>query len=155
MPIVKKTTKKNPEIKSAEKKSASVEKREKYLEAVGRRKTSVARIRITDGKGIVMVNGKKLAEYFNNPFWQNIVLSPIEKSDLFSKSDISVRVTGGGVNSQAEAIRHGIARVLVEKDPSLRGVLKAKSYLKRDPRMKERKKYGLKKARRAPQWSKR
>lgn len=126
-----------------------------YIEAIGRRKTSVARVRFfakTDG-GIV-VNNKKLSEYFPTDELRSIAESPIKKAKI-GKYEITAILSGGGIHSQAEALRHGISRALVESNPELRGELKPEGFLMRDSRMKERRKFGLKKARKAPQWSKR
>lgn len=157
MPPKKIQVKKTEKAATPHKAVVSHEKKHpvKYIEAVGRRKTSVARVRLMAGEKGIVVNKMDIGEYFPNKLWQDIVKSPLTKTNLENKFGVSVKVNGGGVNSQAEAIRHGIARTLVMDEPALRGVLKAESFLKRDPRMKERRKYGLKKARRAPQWSKR
>jgi small subunit ribosomal protein S9 len=132
--------------------------KERYIETVGRRKTAVARVRLLpaakSGEGEIIVNKKKYDAYFPLPQLQKKVASPLEKLSLKGIS-ISVLVKGGGVSAQAEAVRHGIARALVEQNPDTRKKLKKSGYLSRDSRMVERKKYGLKKARRAPQWSKR
>jgi len=130
--------------------------RERYIEAVGRRKTAVARVRLTpSSKNEVMVNGKELEKAFPISSLQREVLSPLHTGGLVEKYSVSAMVSGGGIVSQAEAIRLGIARTLVKIDGTARGALKKEGYLKRDPRKKERKKFGLKKARKAPQWSKR
>jgi len=127
---------------------------EKYLEAVGRRKTAIARVRITPAKkSEVLINGKALAEYFPTTELAATVLHPFKKTE--AQFTVSVKVLGGGISAQSEAIRHGISRALLKYDAELRKELKLAGYLKRDPRMKERKKFGLRKARRAPQWSKR
>lgn len=135
---------------------------EKYIETVGRRKTAVARVRVTGtkkegakGTTVITVNGKKYSEYFPLLQLQKKIISPFEKSDLSDGFIVSAHVQGGGVAAQAEAIRHGIARALILYVPEIRKKLKKLGYLKRDPRMVERKKYGLKKARKSPQWSKR
>lgn len=129
---------------------------ERYIEAVGRRKTSTARARITPAsRSRVTVNGKKVEEYFPTEMQRTNVLAPLSVEGLEQKFNVSVQVTGGGISSQAEAVRHGIARALTAFEASLRTPLKRAGYLRRDPRMKERRKFGLKKARRAPQWSKR
>ncbi len=129
-------------------------KSEKYIEAVGRRKTSVARVRLTpSSKTSFDVNGKDLHEYFVIKGMQDIVKEPLK--DNPEKFKITAKLVGGGIHSQSEAMRHGIARALVEGDEMLRKTLKKAGYLKRDPRSKERRKFGLKKARKAPQWSKR
>lgn len=129
----------------------------KYFEAVGRRKTSVARVRIYPGskKTTFTINEKPIEEFFATEDLRQTSKDPIVTSEIKEGFDITAKVNGGGINSQAEALRHGIARALIEFDPELRGVLKKAGYLKRDPRTKERKKFGLKKARKAPQWSKR
>lgn len=127
---------------------------EKYIETVGRRKTAAARVRITPAaKQQITVNGKDYTEYFPIKELQQDVTNPFK--DVEQKFIVTAHVAGGGVASQAEAVRHGIARGLTEFDKELRGQLKKSGYLKRDPRTKERKKPGLKKARKRPQWSKR
>ncbi|MFH1859119.1 MAG: 30S ribosomal protein S9 [Patescibacteria group bacterium] len=131
-------------------------KKGEYIEAVGRRKTAVARVRITpNDKNVFIVNSKPLGKYFTTDALQAVVKNPIQQSNLDKKFSISVVVKGGGMQAQAEATRHGISRALVDFDLELRKNLKKAGFLKRDPRKKERKKFGLKKARRAPQWSKR
>ena len=128
----------------------------KYIEAVGRRKTAVARVRITESsKNSFEINGKPVAEFFPTEELQTIAQEAITKTDQPAKFTVTALVKGGGVHAQAESVRHGIARALVESDPELRKSLKAAGYLKRDPRSVERKKPGLKKARKAAQWSKR
>jgi len=130
--------------------------KKRYFEAVGRRKTSVARVRILPAaKNSFTVNDKDIQTYFGTEEMRTIVQEAILKSELTEKFSVSIHVNGGGAHSQAEAIRHGIARALVEFDAPLRKSLKKAGYLKRDPRAKERRKFGLKKARKAPQWSKR
>ncbi|HBD24926.1 MAG: 30S ribosomal protein S9 [Candidatus Zambryskibacteria bacterium RIFOXYD1_FULL_40_13] len=127
---------------------------ERYIETVGRRKTSVARVRITPAtKTTFLVNEKELENYFPTKEMQNIVRQAL--SDIKDKFKVTVKINGGGIHSQSEAVRHGIARALVSFDLELRKSLKKAGYLKRDPRSKERRKFGLKKARKAPQWSKR
>lgn len=130
----------------------------KYIETVGKRKTAVARVRISDAakEATFVVNGKKLEDYFKK-IEKHIqkTVDPLEKTATNGKFDVSVKVIGGGVAAQAEAIRHGISRALVERDPEARKVLKPLGYLTRDSREVERKKFGHKKARRSPQWSKR
>ncbi len=129
-------------------------KADKYIETVGRRKTSVARVRLTPAsKTSFEVNGKDLHEYFTIKDMQNIVKQPLAENP--EKFKVTAKIVGGGIHSQSEAMRHGIARALVEGDEMLRKTLKKAGYLKRDPRSKERRKFGLKKARKAPQWSKR
>lgn len=125
-----------------------------YTEAVGRRKTATARVRLTEAKNASMtVNGKPAEEYFPLSGMVKTALAPMQ--ELGATFSISVHVRGGGHKAQAEAVRLGISRAMIELVPEQRKDLKAKGYLKRDPRAKERKKFGLKAARRAPQWSKR
>lgn len=126
----------------------------RYIESVGRRKTSVARVRLTpSSKTSVLVNEKALEQYFPTQMLQKTVLSAFDHTtDKFS---VTAKMNGGGISSQSEALRHGISRALVSFDPQSRTKLKVKGFLKRDPRAKERRKFGLKKARKAPQWSKR
>lgn len=121
----------------------------------GRRKSSVARVRLVPGNGNVTINGKEMAEYFGKKTLEMIVMQPLELTETVGRFDVKVNATGGGTSGQAGAIRHGIARALLQADPEYRPALKRAGYLTRDPRMKERKKYGLKAARRAPQFSKR
>lgn len=121
----------------------------------GRRKHSVARVRLVAGEGNVVVNGKSLEEYFNYETLRREVKNPLVITETEGKYDVIVKVEGGGFTGQAGAVRHGISRALLKVDAELRSTLKKAGYLTRDPRMKERKKYGLKAARRAPQFSKR
>ena len=121
----------------------------------GRRKSSVARVRLVPGNGNVTINGRDMAEYFGKKNLEMIVMQPLELTETAGRFDVKVNATGGGTTGQAGAIRHGIARALLQADPDYRQVLKRAGFLTRDPRMKERKKYGLKAARRAPQFSKR
>lgn len=125
-----------------------------YTEGIGRRKTAAARVRITPAsKRSVMINDISLEEYFDTEELRTTATSPLEEGEeLYT---VTAVVKGGGVSAQAEAVRHGIARAMTERDAELRGALKKKGFLKRDPRVKERKKPGLKKARKAAQWSKR
>jgi len=126
----------------------------KYIEAVGRRKTASARVRITPARQEkVAVNEKSLGDYF--PLEVMAQTARAALSDAGEKFSVSAKVSGGGLKAQSEAIRHGIARALVKYNVELRKAIKQRGFLKRDPRMKERKKFGLKGARRAPQWSKR
>jgi len=125
------------------------------VRTVGRRKTAAARVRLTPGKGEIIINGKKLKEYFNLQLWQQKVVSPLAAIGKDKDYDVSVKVAGGGITGQVEAVRHGIARALVKWNIDFRPVLKASGFLTRDPRAKERKKAGLFKARRAHQWRKR
>jgi len=128
--------------------------KDRYIESVGRRKTSVARVRITPASKItISINDKELEKYFPTPSLQKTVLSIFEYTE--GKFLVTVKLKGGGISSQAEALRHGLGRALVLFDPNLRTKLKVKGFLKRDPRAKERRKFGLKKARKAPKWSKR
>jgi small subunit ribosomal protein S9 len=128
----------------------------KYSFAVGRRKTSVARIRLYHkGTGAITVNGKDYRAYFPVRTWQDEVISPLVICGTNDTKDVSVVVLGGGPHSQAGAVRHGISRALLDFDETFRKTLKKVGYLTRDPRMKERKKPGLRRARRAPQWAKR
>lgn len=121
----------------------------------GRRKTSVARVRLVPGEGNITINKRNIDEYFDYETLKVIVREPLVITDTLGKYDVIVKVEGGGFTGQAGAIRHGIARALLKADEELRPILKKAGMLRRDPRMKERKKYGLKKARRAPQFSKR
>ena len=125
-----------------------------YL-GTGRRKKSIARVRLVPGTGVITVNQRDLDDYFGYETLKMIARAPLALTDTLNKYDVRVSVYGGGTTGQAGAIRHGIARALIAADPELRGALKKAGFLTRDPRMKERKKYGLKAARRAPQFSKR
>ena len=125
-----------------------------YL-GTGRRKKSIARVRLFEGNGKIIVNGKDLNEYFGTEILKVIVNQPFAVTNTIGKYDVKCTVSGGGFTGQAGAIRHGIARALNEANSELRPALKENGFLTRDPRMKERKKYGLKKARKAPQFSKR
>lgn len=127
-----------------------------YIEAVGRRKTAIARARLTPaGKTAVVVNGKEAEKYFSTEGLRITALEPFLKVSLTTPFAVSVHVTGGGISGQAEAVRHAISRALVAYDATNRPPLKKEGFLKRDPRAKERRKFGLKKARKAAQWSKR
>jgi len=121
----------------------------------GRRKTSVARVRLVPGNGKVTINNRDIEEYFDYETLRVTARQPLELTETTDRFDVLVNVHGGGFTGQAGAIRHGISRALIEADPELRPVLKKAGFLTRDSRMKERKKYGLKKARRSPQFSKR
>jgi small subunit ribosomal protein S9 len=123
--------------------------------ATGKRKTSVARVILRPGSGTYTVNGRPLEEYFPRDTLQRSARLPLETAGYESSMDVNARIHGGGVSSQADALRHGIARALIEADPGLRGELKRRGFLTRDARVKERKKAGLKKARKRPQFSKR
>ena len=128
----------------------------KYYQAIGRRKTSVARIRLfIQGDKTIMINGKPYKEYFPDLNLQQIVSVALDRMKASDKFMVSAIVKGGGVHAQAEAVRHGISRALVKFNPDFHKRLRRAGYLTRDPRMRERKKFGLKRARRAPQWSKR
>jgi len=126
-----------------------------YFYGTGRRKKSIARVRLLPGTGAVKINKRDIDDYFGLGTLKLIVNQPFGVTDTVGKFDINCTVVGGGVSGQAGAIRHGVARALLQSDEELRGVLKRAGFLTRDPRMKERKKYGLKAARRAPQFSKR
>lgn len=127
-----------------------------YIEAVGRRKTAVCRARITAGtKSSIIINDRDLATYFPTDALQQIALEAINKNFSSKKFSISAHIKGGGIHAQAEALRMAISRALVIDDGELRTPIKQAGFLKRDPRAKERRKFGLKKARKAPQWSKR
>lgn len=121
----------------------------------GRRKKAVARVRLVPGEGKITINGRDIDDYFGMETLKLIVRQPLVLTGTLNKFDVIASVKGGGFTGQAGAIRHGISRALLEADRELRPVLKKAGFLTRDPRMKERKKYGLKKARRAPQFSKR
>ena len=132
-------------------------KKHDYISAVGRRKSAIARVRLSakEADGLkITVNGRDMKGFFMYQEWQNVVTSPLTLTGNL-KREVSVLVRGGGTNGQAEAIRHGISRALVSLDETLKATLRKAGYLTRDPRAKERKKPGLKRARRAPQWSKR
>jgi len=167
--VVKKTTKavaKTPEVKKVEKSmpvKAAAKKTSavtlptgEYYYANGKRKTAVARVRLyKNGSGIITVNGRVFEEYFTVLQDQDKIHSPLRMTNNLSTFDITVMVAGSGLQSQAEAIRHGISKALVDFKPEFRTMLKQEMFLRRDSRIKERKKFGLKRARRAPQWSKR
>ncbi len=126
-----------------------------YFYGTGRRKKSVARVRVYAGTGKITINDRDIDDYFGLETLKLIVRQPLALTDTADKFDIVCKVAGGGVTGQAGAIRHGLSRALLQYDENLRGTLKKAGFLTRDPRMKERKKYGLKGARRAPQFSKR
>jgi small subunit ribosomal protein S9 len=144
-----------------DKKTIKEKSKEVYVEAIGRRKTSTARVRIWPAtKSNFIVNGKEVREYFQTEEQRRLVSDPtikglVGQEKTSKKWMIEAKVSGGGIHSQAEAVRHGLARALVSFDIELRHKLKILGYLKRDPRAKERRKFGLKKARKAPKWSKR
>lgn len=127
----------------------------RYSEGVGRRKTAIARVRVSGGKGEFAVNGKSVKDYFPVLRLQDTVVAPLLKLNIGDKFEVSARVSGGGIAAQSEAVRHGLSRALVLVNEEYKKRLRSLGYLTRDPRMVERKKYGLKKARRAPQWQKR
>jgi small subunit ribosomal protein S9 len=126
-----------------------------YYEGIGRRKTSTARVRIMSGSGNFVVNSKSLAEYFTRLGDVEVILEPLRTTGFEGKLDVSVHVKGGGVTGQTGAVRHGLARALILMDPELRQLLRPGGFLSRDSRMKERKKPGLKRARKAPTYTKR
>ncbi len=126
-----------------------------YFYGTGRRKSSVARVRVYNGTGKITINGRDIDDYFGLETLKLLVRQPVVLTNTAEKFDIVCNVTGGGVTGQAGAIRHGLSRALLQYDEELRPALKKAGFLTRDPRMKERKKYGLKGARRAPQFSKR
>ena len=127
---------------------------DKYY-GTGRRKKSIARVYLTEGTGKITINKKDIDDYFGMETLKMIVRAPFVATETSDKFDVNVTVRGGGFTGQAGAIRHGLSRALCKMDPEMRPALKKAGYLTRDPRMKERKKYGLKAARRAPQFSKR
>ena len=127
----------------------------KYYYGTGRRKNAVARVRLIEGNGKIVINGKDLDEYFGLETLKTIVKQPLTVTNSTAKYDVIYTVKGGGYTGQAGAVRHGIARALNEANQEFRPILKSNGFLTRDPRMKERKKYGLKKSRKAPQFSKR
>lgn len=130
--------------------------KDKYVEAIGRRKTATARVRITPaGKTVFTVNSKPLKEYFALPALSQVAEAPLKKVKMDGFLNVSAKTVGGGIAAQATAVAHGLARAISKKDGTLRGTLKKAKLLTRDSRMKERRKFGLKKARKSPQWSKR
>lgn len=136
-------------------KEASIQFKGKYNGAVGRRKEAVARVRIYAGSGQVLINGKDYTVYYTNETQREAIYAPLKLLGLEKKFDVSAVVSGGGKNGQLDAICHGISRALLKSDEGYRTTLKKSGFLTRDPRAKERKKYGLKRARKAPQFSKR
>ena len=162
-PVKKTLTKKTSAKKTPTKKTLvkKVKKVKRYYEAVGRRKRAVARVRLftcqpfEDEKGKILVNEKSYIDFFPTLELQQIVISPLKKMKSFNRFEATVKVKGGGIRGQAEAIRHGLSRTLVKFNSDFSKKLKRAGYLTRDSRRKERKKPGLKKARRAPQWKKR
>lgn len=151
--VIKKTkTKKRVKRKEVEK----IVKPARYFETVGRRKTAVARVRLfTQGEKVFLINDKPYQEYFSTLELQQVASASLETMKCIDRFRVLVKVKGGGSHSQAEAVRHGIARALVKFTPGFRRRLRRVGYITRDPRMRERKKFGLKRARRAPQWQKR
>jgi len=152
----------NEELKAMEKLEAAEEIASKaakggsFIPAVGRRKTSIARVRlIKNGKGLITVNGKVYSDYFTTFDLRETVVSPLKVTGQDAAVDISAKVQGGGIRGQADAVRHGISRALEILNPTFRKTLKKLGYLTRDSRKRERKKFGKKSARRSPQWSKR
>ncbi len=128
----------------------------RYVEAVGRRKTAIARVRATEAsKNSFKINDRALEEYFGTEELRAIVSAPLDREGVVEKFAVTIKVVGGGTHAQAEAIRHGLSRILVMGDPEQKSELKKLGYIRRDPRKKERKHFGLKKARKASQWSKR
>ncbi|MBI4708814.1 MAG: 30S ribosomal protein S9 [Candidatus Portnoybacteria bacterium] len=154
---------KKPQVEVIEKTDAieSVSKSKKYYEAVGRRKRAIARVRLfttrpfEENEGKIIVNGKSYKQYFPLMELQQITEASLSKLKSLNRFEVEAKVSGGGIRAQSEAIRHGLARALVAFNIDFRKKLKRAGYLKRDPRKKERKKYGLKKARKSPQWAKR
>ena len=151
----KTTPKKTVEAHISKQKKESEPIAEGTIRAVGRRKSAIARVRLAPGKGKIVVNGKDFVEYFPYfEFWKEIE-APLVLTDTRTSVDISALVQGGGSRGQAEAVRHGITRALVLMNPEWKKTLRSEGFVTRDPRVKERKKPGLKRARRAPQWQKR
>lgn len=151
MPRLKKTVNKAPEKEQ----SKIVTPSGKYFYANGKRKTSIATVRLYKGAGVITVNNKPIGEYFYIKTLVGVIKSPLKLTGSDTKYDITIKVLGGGIHAQADAARHGIAKALVEADPLNKPTIKSAGMLTRDPRIKERKKPGLKRARRAPQFSKR
>jgi len=161
-PKAKKVTKAKKMVSKKPVKKTVAKKKKRYFEAVGRRKTSVARVRLfatsplqSVAEDNLIINDKPHKDFFLTPELQQVVEAPLRRLKSLNRFGVTVRVKGGGIRGQAEAIRHGLSRTLILFDPNFRKKLKKAGYLTRDPRKKERKKYGLKKARRAPQWRKR
>jgi len=160
-PVKKATSKKTPVKKVVSKKTPAKEVKRLYHEAVGRRKTSSARVRIftckpfEDEKGKVIVNGKKYDDFFTTFDLRETLLSPLKRMKSINRFEVTIKIKGGGIKGQAEAARHGLSRALVKFNPDFSKKLKRAGFLTRDSRKKERKKPGLKKARKASQWKKR
>ncbi len=136
-------------------KESAVEFKGKFYGAVGRRKEAIARVKLFLGNGQVVINGKDYKEYFTNPLAQDLIFAPLEAMGLKDKFNMSVIASGGGKGGQLDAVCHGISRALIQYDEATKTTLRKSGFLTRDPRAKERKKYGLKRARKAPQFSKR
>lgn len=150
---VKKVEKKEVKLPESEK---TVDKKTEYLYAVGKRKTAIAQVRVyKKGAGKITINKKKYTDFFTTQMLQEIIVKPLKLIGQKEKLDVTVRIVGGGSKGQAEAVRHGISKALIQLNPNFRKPLKKAGYLTRDARKKERKKPGLRGARRAPQWSKR
>lgn len=151
-----KTMEKTEEEKKLEERFAEESKKNQYFEAVGRRKSAIARVRLlTQGGKDFLINDKNYKEYFSTPELQEVAISSLKRMKCLDRFKVAIKVHGGGISAQAEAVRHGTARALVEFNPDFRKRLRRAGYLTRDPRSRERKKFGLKRARRAPQWKKR
>ncbi|MGB9680712.1 MAG: 30S ribosomal protein S9 [Patescibacteria group bacterium] len=149
-----KATKKSIEAKPTS--IEQIEKKQPVIWATGKRKTAVAQIKLApNGQGQIFINNRNLEEYFPYFEWQDIVKQPLILTNLENKIDLFIKLNGGGVKAQAEAVRLGISRAIVKFNPEFRKILKSEGFLRRDARIKERKKPGLKRARRAPQWQKR
>ncbi|MBI5077670.1 30S ribosomal protein S9 [Candidatus Falkowbacteria bacterium] len=145
-----------PVIESVKEIGEDAKKKSEYLFGLGRRKTSIAQVRIyKKGEGRITINGKELKEYFHALELRERIFSPFKIAGQADKLDLTAKVQGGGICSQAEAVRHGVSRALLQLNPNFRKPLKKAGFLTRDPRRKERKKPGLKRARKAPQWQKR
>jgi len=152
----KATATKKASVKKAPAKKAAPKKKESFIEAIGRRKTAISRVRITPQKTrSLVVNARPFEQYFQDKQLQKVVTEALDRAHLTQEFDVSVVTRGGGIQGQAEATRHGISRALVKFQEELRAPLKELGFLTRDPRMRERKKFGLKRARRARQWRKR
>jgi len=154
---VKKTSKAaEPKVKKVKDLEKKIDKKNEYLYAVGKRKSAIARVRVyKKGAGKIVVNEKEYEKVFPQATWQEIIIKPLKLIGQKDKLDVSIKIVGGGTKGQAEAIRHGLSKALIQLNPNFRKPLKKAGYLTRDARKKERKKPGLKGARRAPQWSKR
>ena len=153
---IKKKTSKKAKVSAEQAEPKSKVKVERYVEATGRRKTAVARVRLqSQGQKEFLVNNKPLESYFPTLEMQQIARESLEKMSCLDKFKVLAKVSGGGLQAQAEALRHGISRALLKINPESRIILKKTGFLTRDSRMRERKKFGLKRARRAPQWKKR